>query len=110
MALQTNKDPEVAKKLQELAQYFSTQEIEDLKQTLNTLFGLRVIARLFRLSKPLTDPNTGTAQTYWNCGARAMGLTFLNDIVAHCPEKFLEILAEERKREERINQVTGGKS
>lgn len=110
MSVTVNKDPEAARKQQELFDFFRAQEIDDIKKMMSCDWGRRIMNRHFRVAKPLTDPNTGNSQTYWNCGARAMALTFLGEIVEHCPELWLQAMADERKRLELINNTIGVKS
>lgn len=71
------------------------QEAEDIKWLMSTKAGQRFAWRLMARTQVHCTPFAATdAQTNFNCGERNVGLWFLNELMAHCPESYLAMLKE----------------
>lgn len=73
------------------------QELEDIRILLKYPSGVRFFKRIMIEGKVFTTTFTGNSQTFFNEGQRNLALKFLGDVVEAAPEKFTDILMEDKK-------------
>lgn len=74
-------------------------EMADLRHVLSDPRGRRVVWKLFdRAGIFRTSFNGNGSATFFNEGQRNIGLMFLNEVTTHCPELYLAMMSENRRK------------
>lgn len=73
------------------------QELEDVKDILKNPAGVRFFKRIMTEGSVFTTTFTGNSQTFFKEGARNLALKFLGDVAEAAPNKFTEIIMENKK-------------
>ena len=73
-------DPEQVEAARKKAELKREQELADVKALLSHPFGRRFLNRLFNQCNMYSSVFTGNSKTYFNDGARSVGLSVLGDI------------------------------
>jgi hypothetical protein len=82
---------------QRKAQQRSEQEVEDFKWLMDKKQGRRVVWRLLEKAGVFrTSFSTNALQMALGEGNRSYGLFWLNEVMTHCPEKFLIMINESK--------------
>ena len=77
------------------AQLAEVQRIDFVKAAMSTLQGRRYFHDLLAFCHLFSDPFTADAlREAFSKGERNVGLIIYNDIVAHCPEHFVQMMRE----------------
>ena len=71
------------------------QELEDIKQILDTPQGVRFFRRLFSTGSMFSTTFTGNSKTFFLEGQRNIALRFFNDVCEAAPEKISDVIIEE---------------
>lgn len=94
-------DPEQVKAGKRKAKRISERAIADLKQVMDTPHGRRFIWGLLEYTGIYRCSFTGNSTTFFNEGQRNVGLKYLNDVMTHCAEQYLQAM-KENKQEEKV--------
>lgn len=86
-------DPEAVAKQQKIRQLQRQQELEDIRQILSTMAGIRFFRRMIQNGRVFSTSMTGDAWTYFNEGARNLVNYFLADVTAAAPDKLNLLLS-----------------
>jgi hypothetical protein len=83
-------DPEAVARQEEQARIQRQQELEDMRQILSTMAGVRLFRRMVRVGRVMSTSvtNENPYYTYFNEGARNLVNYFLADVIAVSPDKF----------------------
>lgn len=85
----------------ESAEKFRAIEVEDFKWLMADKRGRRYVWRLLSLTRVFQSSFTGNSHTFFNEGTRNVGLKILEDINSLCPERYLQMLQENKANESR---------
>jgi predicted Fe-S protein YdhL (DUF1289 family) len=78
------------------------REAEDLKWLMSSARGRRIVWRLLERAGVFRSTFSATAMVMaFNEGQRNQGNVFLTEVMTHCPDRFLEMLTEQRKHDDR---------
>jgi hypothetical protein len=78
------------------------QEVEDLKWLMSSKRGRRIVWRQLARAGVFQSTFHVTAMVMsFNEGRRNQGNALLADVLEHCPDRFLEMLTEHRKHDDR---------
>lgn len=75
-------------------------ELDDVRWLMSDKRGRRLIWRLFAIAGIYRTSFTGNSTTFFNEGRRDVGLHFLSDVQEACPERFLEMLKEQKEHDD----------
>lgn len=76
-------------------------EIEDLKWLMSDKRGRRVVWRLLDKTGVYRSSFTGNSTTFFNEGARNVGLQLLLEINQFCPDRYAQMVTEQRERDDK---------
>ena len=83
------KTAEELKKIEQRVAVARLQELNDIREVMSTPAGRRVMWKLLEQAHVFTNKFTPKSlELYWNCGQRALGLSWYNDILESCKELF----------------------
>ena len=75
--------------------------LNDMRYVLSSVQGRRLIWRILDMAGVYRSSFTGNSTTFFNEGARNIGLRVLSDVMDAKPEAFLLMQNEDKKRKER---------
>ena len=75
--------------------------INDVRHVLSSVQGRRFVWRILDMAGVYRSSFTGNSTTFFNEGARNIGLRVLSDVMDAKPEAFLLMQQEDKKRKER---------
>lgn len=87
-------DEEVVEARRRREERAGQQEVDDLRWLLADARGRRFMWRLLNTCGIFTTSFTGNSTTFFNEGARNVGLRQLANINEHCAERYLEMIQE----------------
>jgi hypothetical protein len=70
------------------------QDVEDIKWLMSERIGRRIMFGLLEQGRVFQGSFTGDNETFFLEGKRAVGLTYLAVVNAHCPDQFVLMLRE----------------
>ena len=73
------------------------QQLDDMRWLMSQPQGRRVVARVLELAGVERISFTGNSQTFFNEGARSVGIPLLDEIKAHAWPHYIVMLEETRK-------------
>lgn len=73
------------------------QQVDDIKWLMDHAQGRRFMARLLEVTGTRKSSFTGNSTTFFNEGARSVGVLLTDEIIAITPENYLAMLKEQRK-------------
>lgn len=83
---------------QALREAESLKQAADVQWLMGTEAGRRIAWRMLERTRAFQTPFAGSdAQTNFNCGERNVGLWFLDELMTHCPDAYLQMLMERTK-------------
>lgn len=75
--------------------------LNDVRHVLSSVQGRRFVWRILDMAGVYRSSFTGNSSTFFNEGARNIGLRVLSDVMDAKPEAFLLMQQEDKKRKER---------
>jgi len=75
------------------------QELNDVRNVLNSAFGRRFVWRLLEFSGIYKTSFTGNSHTFFNEGMRNIGLSIMTDINEACPEQLITMMKEAKENQ-----------
>lgn len=75
--------------------------LNDVRHVLSSVQGRRFVWRILDMAGVYRSSFTGNSTTFFNEGARNIGLRVLSDVMDAKPEAFLQMQQEDKKRKER---------
>ena len=75
------------------------QEKDDFEWLMNDIRGRRFMWRLLSVSGVFTTSFTGNSTTFFNEGQRNIGLMYTNQSMEVCPEQYLQMIQEAKRKE-----------
>lgn len=75
--------------------------LNDVRHVLSSVQGRRFVWRILDMAGVYRSSFTGNSSTFFNEGARNIGLRVLSDVMDAKPEAFLQMQQEDKKRKER---------
>lgn len=75
-------------------------ELDDVRWLMSDKRGRRFVWRLLEAAGIYRSSFTGNSTTFFNEGARNVGLRFLADVNEACPERYLEMLKEQKEHDD----------
>jgi hypothetical protein len=91
-------DPEAVAKQQEKIKAQRVQDLEDIRQLLSTIYGIRFFRRMVRDGRVFSTSMTGDTWTYFNEGARNLVNRYLADVSSVSPDKINLLLSNEKEK------------
>ena len=73
------------------------QNEDDIRWLMSTAQGRRIMARLLHVTGTQRSSFTGNSTTFFNEGARSIGLLYTEEVLRIAPDDYLKMLKEQRQ-------------
>lgn len=73
------------------------REVEDLKWLMSDKRGRRIMWQLLAFTGVFRQPFTGNSETFFRCGMMNVGQKYIGDINEHAPERYNQMVTENKK-------------
>jgi len=90
-------DPTAVARQQEKKAAQRRQELEDLRQILDTPAGIRFFRRMVKDGRIFSTSMTGNSWTYFNEGARNLVNHYLADVTASVPDRMVLLMGQDKE-------------